>query len=125
MSLNDINSLSHMKWNCKYPTVFVPKYCRQGIYGKIKAEIGQILRRLCVCEHKGIGIIEANACLDLCYCFLIPSHRIVIISFASELPVAILALKFACLSNFIRLLFSLRYPVICDTLYFGGVLTCM
>ena len=59
---NDINSLAHTKWNCKYHIVFAPKYRRQVIYGKIKADIGQILRKLC--EHKGIEIIEANACPD-------------------------------------------------------------
>ena len=56
--MNDINSLAHTKWNCKYHIVFAPKYRRQVIYGKIKADIGQILRKLC--EHKGIEIIEAN-----------------------------------------------------------------
>lgn len=60
--MNDINSLAHTKWNCKYHIVFAPKYRRQVIYGKIKADIGQILRKLC--EHKGIEIIEANACPD-------------------------------------------------------------
>lgn len=39
-----------------------PKSRRQIIYGKIKADIGQILRKLC--EHKVIEIIEANACPD-------------------------------------------------------------
>lgn len=60
--MNDKNSLAHTKWNCKYHIVFAPKYRRQVIYGKIKADIGQILRKLC--EHKGIEIIEANACPD-------------------------------------------------------------
>ena len=60
--MNDINSLAHTKWNCKYHIVFAPKYLRQVIYGKIKADIGRILRKLC--EHKGIEIIEANACPD-------------------------------------------------------------
>ena len=60
--MNDINSLAHTKWNCKYHIVFAAKYRRQVIYGKIKADIGQILRKLC--EHKGIEIIEANACPD-------------------------------------------------------------
>ena len=41
---------------------FAPKYRRQGIYGKIKADIGQILRKLC--EQKGVEIIEAQACTD-------------------------------------------------------------
>jgi len=42
--------------------VFAPKYRRQIIYGKIKVDIGVILRKLC--EHKGVEIIEANACKD-------------------------------------------------------------
>ena len=37
---NDISSLAHSKWNCKYHIVFAPKYRRQVIYGKIKADIG-------------------------------------------------------------------------------------
>ena len=35
---NDISSLAHSKWNCKYHIVFAPKYRRQVIYGKIKAD---------------------------------------------------------------------------------------
>ena len=58
----DKNSLSHTKWNCKYHIVFAPKYRRQIIYGKIKGDIGKILRTLC--ERKGIEIIEAQACPD-------------------------------------------------------------
>ena len=58
----DTESLAHTKWNCKYHVVFAPKYRRKIIYGKIKADIGQILRKLC--EWKGIEIIEAEACPD-------------------------------------------------------------
>ena len=59
---DDIKSLSHSKWRCKYHIVFAPKYRRQEIYGKIKADLGQILRKLC--EQKGVEIIEAQACTD-------------------------------------------------------------
>ena len=58
----DTNSLAHTKWECKYHIVFAPKYRRQIIYGKYKAEIGKILRQLC--EYKGVEIIEAEACKD-------------------------------------------------------------
>ncbi|MNI42154.1 Transposase IS200 like protein [compost metagenome] len=58
----DLNSLSHTKWDCKYHIVFAPKYRRQLIYGKIKVEIGKILRKLC--EQKGVTIIEAEMCKD-------------------------------------------------------------
>ena len=58
----DTDSLAHTQWNCKYHIVFAPKYRRQVIYGKIKADIGKMLRKLC--EYKGIEIIEAEACPD-------------------------------------------------------------
>lgn len=58
----DTESLSHTQWNCKYHIVFAPKYRRQVIYGKIKQDIGKILRTLC--EYKKVEIIEANACPD-------------------------------------------------------------
>ena len=59
---SDIHSLSHSKWNCKYHIVFAPKYRRQVIYGKIRVDIGVILRKLC--EQKGVNIIEAETCPD-------------------------------------------------------------
>ena len=58
----DTSSLAHTKWECKYHIVFAPKYRRQVIYGKIKYDIGQMLRKLC--EYKGVEIIEAEACKD-------------------------------------------------------------
>jgi len=58
----DINSLAHTKWECKYHLVFAPKYRRQIIYGKLKADIAQILSTLC--KRKGIEIIEAECCKD-------------------------------------------------------------
>ena len=60
--MNDTNNLSHSKWNCKYHIVFAPKYRRQEIYNKIKADIGTILRKLC--QMKQVEILEANACPD-------------------------------------------------------------
>ena len=60
--MNDINSLAHSKWRCQYHIVFAPKYRRKEIYGRIKADIGKILRSLC--EKKGVEIIEAEACAD-------------------------------------------------------------
>ena len=59
---NDDSSLSHTRWNCKYHIVFIPKYRRKEIYGKIRTDIGQILRQLCV--YKDVEIIEAHAMSD-------------------------------------------------------------
>jgi len=58
----DTSSIAHTTWNCKYHIVFAPKYRRQVIYGKIKSDIGQIIRKLC--QWKGVEIIEAEACPD-------------------------------------------------------------
>ena len=58
----DISSLAHMKWKCKYHVIFAPKYRRQIIYGKIKQDIGLMLRKLCA--YKEIEILEAEACKD-------------------------------------------------------------
>ena len=58
----DKNTLSHTTWECKYHIVFAPKFRRQVIYGKIKADIAQILSTLC--KRKGVTIIEAEACPD-------------------------------------------------------------
>ena len=60
--MNDIQSLSHSKWRCQYHVVFAPKYRRKVIYGKIKTDIGQILRKLC--EQKKVEIVEASLCKD-------------------------------------------------------------
>lgn len=62
MSLNDIHSLSHSKWNCKYHIVFASKYRRKVFYREKRAAIGKILRQLC--EWKGVNIIEAEVCPD-------------------------------------------------------------
>lgn len=60
--MDTTNSLAHTKWECKYPKVFVEKYCRQVIYKDIKEDVGQILGSLC--RRKGIEIIEAEFYLD-------------------------------------------------------------
>ena len=62
MDNKDISSLSHSRWRCHYHVVFAPKYRRQEIYGKIKVDIGKILRQLC--DQKGVEIIEAELCPD-------------------------------------------------------------
>ena len=60
--MDDDLSLSHTRWNCKYHIVFIPKYRRKEIYGKLRSDIGQILRQLC--SYKGVEIIEAHAMPD-------------------------------------------------------------
>lgn len=59
---NEIKSLAHSKYRCQYHVVFAPKYRRKVIYGKLRKDIGEILRKLC--EQKNVEIIEAEACVD-------------------------------------------------------------
>ena len=59
---NDISSLAHTSWNCKYHIVFAPKYRRKVFYGEKRLEIGAILRSLC--EWKEVNIVEAEVCPD-------------------------------------------------------------
>ena len=71
--MDDIKSLSHSKYRCKYHIVFAPKYRRQIIYKKIKADVGKILRELS--ERKGVRIIEAECCPDHIHMLVeIPPH---------------------------------------------------
>ncbi len=58
----DEQSLSHTKWKCQHHIVIVPKYRRKAIYGKLRKDIGEILRKLS--EYKHLEIIEAHAMPD-------------------------------------------------------------
>ena len=70
---NEIRSSSHSKYRCQYHIVFAPKYRRKEIYGQIKRDIGEILRKLC--EQKDVVTIEAEACPDHIHMLVsIPPH---------------------------------------------------
>ena len=60
-SKNITNSLAHTKWNCKYHIVS-PKYRRKVFFEEKRAEIREILRKLCA--WKGVEIIEGEICPD-------------------------------------------------------------
>ena len=59
---NEIRHLSHSTYRCQYHIVFAPKFRRKVIYGELRSEIGQIIRKLC--EEKKVELIEAEACPD-------------------------------------------------------------
>lgn len=75
--MDDVKSLSHSKWRCKYHVVFAPKYRRQVIYRTIKADVGRILRDLC--ERKGVEIFAAE-----CY----PDHIHMLVSIPPHMSVS-------------------------------------
>lgn len=68
-----VRKTSHSTFRCEYHIVFAPKYRRKIIYGKLRKDIGEILRKLC--EQKDVKIIEAEACPDHIHMLVsIPPH---------------------------------------------------
>ena len=69
--MKEYKSLSHTKWDCKYHIVFIPKYRRKAVYGKIKSELGQFFHELA--KHKESEIVEGHLCIDHIHmCISIP-----------------------------------------------------
>ncbi len=58
----DWQSQAHVKWDCKYHIVIVPKYRRRKLYGKFREKVGTILRELC--RQKEIELEEGHALPD-------------------------------------------------------------
>ena len=61
--MHDRKSLSHVRWECKYHIVFVPKYRKKKLYGKFRNRVGGILRDLC--RQRGVELLEG---------YLMPDH---------------------------------------------------
>ncbi|MDQ1336983.1 MAG: REP-associated tyrosine transposase [Thermodesulfobacteriota bacterium] len=55
-------SLSHTKWDCTYHVVFIPKYRRKVMYGELRSDIREIIKKLC--EYKEVAIVEGSVCVD-------------------------------------------------------------
>ena len=69
--MEKFESLSHVRWDCKYHIVFIPKYRRKVIYGKLRSAIGRIIRDLC--QQKGVEVLEGHAMPDHIHvCLKIP-----------------------------------------------------
>jgi putative transposase len=69
--VHDWESLAHVRWDCKYHVVFVPKYRKKALYGKLRRQIGTILQELC--KQKGVEVLEGHAMPDHIHvCLSIP-----------------------------------------------------
>ena len=77
------DSLAPTTWECKYHIVFAPKFRRKEIYGKLKQEIGMILRELC--RRKEVEIINAEACPDHIHMYVSIPPKLCISSFMGYL----------------------------------------
>jgi len=56
--MHEWDSLSHVRWDCKYHVVIVPKYRRKALYGKLRRPVGKILRELC--RQRGVELVEGS-----------------------------------------------------------------
>ena len=58
----DNQSLSHVHWKCQYHIVFIPKYRKKILYGKLKNDVREIISILC--KYKDVQIIDGAVCED-------------------------------------------------------------
>ncbi len=56
--MHEWQSLAHVRWECKYHVVIIPKYRRNVLYGRVRHWIGTILRQLC--EQRGVELLEGH-----------------------------------------------------------------
>ena len=77
--MKDWQSQAHVKWDCKYHVVIIPKYRRKVLYGRMRRGIGQILRDLC--RQKDIELVEGKAMPDHIHMLLSapPKYSIVMV----------------------------------------------
>jgi putative transposase len=60
--MHDWKSLTHVRWDCKYHVVIVPKYRKRRLYGKFREAVGSLLRELC--RQKGVDVLEGHLMSD-------------------------------------------------------------
>ena len=69
--MHDWQSLSHVRWDCKYHVVIIPKYRKRKLYGKIRKHVGEVLQE--VCRQRGITVVEEHVMPDHIHmCLSIP-----------------------------------------------------
>ena len=69
--MQEWQTLSHVRWECKYHVVIIPKYRRRVFYGRMKRAIGEVIRELC--RQKGVTLLEGHAMGDHIHmCLSIP-----------------------------------------------------
>ena len=69
--MHDWASLSHVRWDCKYHVVIVPKYRKKLLYGKIRKRVGEVIRDLC--RQRGVELLEGHLMADHVHmCLQIP-----------------------------------------------------
>jgi len=60
--MDEYESLSHTKWECKYHIIFIPKYRRKALYGQLRRHLGEVIRKLA--EQKESRVEEGHLMPD-------------------------------------------------------------
>ena len=60
--MREWQSLAHVKWECKYHVVIVPKYRRKTLFGRVRKRVGKVFQQLC--RQKDIGLVEGHVMPD-------------------------------------------------------------
>ena len=58
----DNRSLSHTRWKCQYHIVFIPKYRKRILYGRLREDVKEIISTLC--KYRKVDIIAGAVCKD-------------------------------------------------------------
>ena len=53
--MDEFESLSHTKWDCKYHVVFIPKCRRKTLYGQLRQHLGEVFKRLAAQKERSYG----------------------------------------------------------------------
>ena len=83
VSIVDNKSIQHTRWNCTYHIVFIPKYRRKIMYGELKRDLVEILKKLC--EMKQVQIIEGKVCKDHIHMYVAIPPKMSVSDFMSYL----------------------------------------
>jgi len=60
--MHEWHSLSHVRWDCKYHVVFVPKYRKKRLYGRLRRGVREIL--LDLSRQIGVEVLEGHLMSD-------------------------------------------------------------
>ena len=79
----DNQSIAHTRWNCTYHIVIIPKYRRKIMYGEVKKDTGEILRKLC--DMSEANLIEGTVCSDHVHLYIAIPPKLSVSKFMSYL----------------------------------------
>ena len=93
----DNKSLSHTKWKCQYHIVFIPKYRKKILYGRVRNDVREIISTLC--KYKDVDNIVGAVCVDHIHLSVAIPPKISIANFMGSLSQPWKQEKMLCVRN--------------------------